>query len=366
MDVQLLPPDSPQWRDCLQQTAHDVYHLPEYIHLEAAREGGRALGFYTEDEHGWMLVPLIVRRIDKFAKNAERLSDVTGPYGFASPLFRHRCGSHEDLVPRALQEMCQVLGERRIVSAFLRMHPLRPIPATSLTKVGYVVDHGKSVYVDLRHSYDELWRNTRPRYRSYINSLQREGYLASMDESWASLDRFVEMYRQTMLRVRAAEWYHFSSEYFRILQDKLRGKLHLCTVACRDSIVCGGIFSEYAGTVHYLYGGVDSAHLNSHASKLLIDHVRRWAKERGNRLLHLGGGVGGRNDSLFQFKSGFSRTTTSFSTLRIVTHPFLYQHLVRRWEEAAGVRADAPNQFFPAYRKPTTPAAHSRPAGHAA
>jgi hypothetical protein len=362
MQTDLIQSDSPRWRECLGDVAHDVYHLPEYVQLEAAREGGQALAFFAEDKDGWLLAPLVTRRIDRHLPALGPLYDATGPYGFASPLVFHRSSvpDHRDAFTlRAFEEMQRELGERNIVSAFLRLHPLLPTPSAQLSKIGCVVDHGQAVYVDLQLSDEQLWNQTRPRYRSYINKARRTGYVASFDDTWSSLETFVDLYHQTMCRVNAADRYFFSFNYFTELREKLSGRLFLCKVEIDGLIVCAGLFSECDGIVQYLYGGGDSAHLACHGTKLMIDHVRSWAKQRGNRLLHLGGGVGGQNDSLFQFKSGFSRSTCRFTTLRFLTNPVAYRALVRDWEDATQAAADGMREFFPAYRKPAGDASNS-------
>lgn len=89
----------------------------------------------------------------------------------------------------------------------------------------------------------------------------------------------------------------------------------------------------------------------------LPEYVRSaagWAKSRGNRYLHLGGGVGGSNDRLLQFKRGFSELLFPFSTLRLITDEGKYRELTTRRAHAADVSAEdvSSGQFFPAYRAP--------------
>jgi spermidine synthase len=80
----------------------------------------------------------------------------------------------------------------------------------------------------------------------------------------------------------------------------------------------------------------------------MMHFVRSWAKERGNKILHLGGGVGGVADSLLQFKRGFSPLRNTFVTLRAVIEKQEYDRLVaaRGPHLDLGVLTD----FFPAYR----------------
>lgn len=86
--------------------------------------------------------------------------------------------------------------------------------------------------------------------------------------------------------------------------------------------------------------------------KTLMDFVRWWAKERGNQTLHLGGGLGGREDALFDFKAGFSEGRYPFRTWRVVADEVAYRALGDDWASRHGAASDGAEGFFPAYRKP--------------
>ena len=80
----------------------------------------------------------------------------------------------------------------------------------------------------------------------------------------------------------------------------------------------------------------------------MIDYVRTWAKERGNEVMHLGGGYGGKDDALLRFKAGFSHCSHDFATWHLIFMEDAYRDLARAREERAGAVAD--ELLFPAYR----------------
>jgi hypothetical protein len=84
----------------------------------------------------------------------------------------------------------------------------------------------------------------------------------------------------------------------------------------------------------------------------LLQFVRGWAKERKNLWMHLGGGVGGKQDSLFRFKAGFSHSRHPFRTLRVVLDKAAYAELVRAHDPT--VDPTQLDGFFPLYRRPAT------------
>jgi hypothetical protein len=87
----------------------------------------------------------------------------------------------------------------------------------------------------------------------------------------------------------------------------------------------------------------------------MIDAIRQWAKQRGNRVYHLGGGLGGSKDSLYEFKAAFSKLRADFYTWRAVVNPDAYHNLVAQWEQRSGAQADETDSYFPAYRKVLEP-----------
>jgi hypothetical protein len=78
--------------------------------------------------------------------------------------------------------------------------------------------------------------------------------------------------------------------------------------------------------------------------------MRHWAQERSNSLLHLGGGVGGAEDSLFHFKAGFSPARGQFYTYRVVVDESKNATLNQAAESVRRVCGLESSNFFPGYR----------------
>ncbi|MCB1993133.1 MAG: hypothetical protein KDG49_16900, partial [Geminicoccaceae bacterium] len=68
--------------------------------------------------------------------------------------------------------------------------------------------------------------------------------------------------------------------------------------------------------------------------------------------VHLGGGVGGRDDGVLRFKTSFGPGRARFRTVRAVLDPDRYAALTRARAASLGVAVQALEQtgFFPAYR----------------
>jgi hypothetical protein len=222
-----------------------------------------------------------------------------------------------------------------------------------LESLGTVVEHGDTVWVDLALGEDVLWEHTRATHRNLIGRLQRMGAVTRFDTELALLPGFVEIYTDTMRRVNAADSYFYSLTYFQQLREALGPRLTLAIVDLDGAQVCGGLFTESCGIVQFHLAGTAPGHRKLSPTRLMLHDVRRWAKARGNRLFHLGGGIGAGADSLFEFKAGFSNLRAKFRTWRVISQPDHYARAVACWERVAGTAAGRPTDaFFPPYRKP--------------
>ncbi|SNY56535.1 GNAT family N-acetyltransferase [Paractinoplanes atraurantiacus] len=337
----LLDPGAREWKEALQRTGHDIYHLPDYVSLDASLCGGRPAALWYEDAGRHALLPLIVRDIP----GADR-RDAMSPYGYPG-LVGSAMPGDRPFWERACAAMVATMREAGLVSAFVRMHPLVPSPQLPvLAEFGTLVRHGETVSMDLTVSVEEMWRQTRADHRNHINRARRAGTRVVFDD-WERLAEWVAVYHDNMRRVGAQPYYFFTYEHLAALHDAIGDRMHLAVALEGDEVVGGNTFFEYDGIAT---GYVSSTRRAKHryADELLYDEVRRWCRERGDTAFHLGGGRGGRSDSLFSYKAGFSPRRHAFHTWRVIADPQAYLQLVRDLKPGADP-ADVAGTF-PPYR----------------
>jgi hypothetical protein len=160
MRCELVAPGSTLWNTCLSQVRHDFYHKPEYVELCAdPRSESLPRAFIARDQDRLFLVPLIFNPIEGHPKGSP-LFDAASPYGYGSPVISTKSdGDQERFLDRAIAAMIELLKRENVVMLFCRLHPLLPLPFEPLR--GAVVEHGPTVYCDLRRSFEELWSETR-------------------------------------------------------------------------------------------------------------------------------------------------------------------------------------------------------------
>lgn len=341
MRFDLIGPADPRWREMLASTPHDVYHRSEWALGHEKLDGGTAGAVLVEDGGSKLLIPLIRRPLE------HAYWDACSPYGYAGPLCSQ--GAPEHFVDAAVEHAVNALRDAGCVSLFVRSHPLLPLLRQPLA--GDVVEHGQTVSADLTCSHDVLWSQTRKGHRSDINRARREGVTATRDGAGEHLGAFVDLYHATMRRVGASDYYFFAEEDVRRLAEMLGEAIQLW-VAFEGEAVIGGalfLFEASSGIVQYHLSAASEAGQARQPAKLILDEVRRFAKDSGFRRFHLGGGLGAETDSLYRFKSGFATDAHTYSSWRLIIDEDVYRRLCI----ARGGEGESPEGFFPAYRAPS-------------
>jgi hypothetical protein len=357
MNIEILQPQDLRWRETLAQLRYDVYHLPEYVELEARRNNAQAEAIAIAEGENLFFIPYLLRSCEDAggrSESTEKCFDVLSPYGYPGFLWHEAARGFSDFVPRAIQGLQDTLKSRGVCSAFFRLHPILNRDRQSDTlNPNIFIDNGETVSIDLTLTEGELWAHTRKGHQSTINKCKRLGLTSRVVPFLDYRDEFLAIYNETMDRVIAKDSYYFGDDYFSALLN-LGDRLHLGIVEMEGRVICASLFFECCGVVQAHLGGTKTEFLKYSPFNLLLSEMRLWAKARGNTFLHLGGGVGGsKEDKLYTFKSGFSRQRHRFVTARFVIDPEKYRQLVDLRAQHLGVSATQllETNFFPAYRQ---------------
>lgn len=307
-------------------------------------ENAVPVAFYASEGAQCCLIPLLQRPLPSSLGAPASWSDAASPYGYSSALF---VGGGEWPL-RAVKAFVRTCAERDIISVFVRLHPLLFVPAAALDFAGIRVTHGNTVHVDLTVPEHTLHAQLRNDHRLRIRRLYAQKFNVAIDD-WSLFDRFMQIYWEAMRHLGADQYYFFPAGYFRELREALGPRLHLLSVIAPDcSVAAAGLFTETNGIAQFHLSGTAQEHQRSAPSKLMLDSAITWSRATGNRVLHLGGGVGSREDGLYEFKAGFSRLRSPFQTWRVVCDPTRYSELLG----TSGALNPLADGFFPAYRKP--------------
>ena len=336
--------DKDGWkRSLLRAGGYDFYHTYDYHQLAATPES-RPVLFEFESAAATILLPLL---INSGALGNTGFVDAGSVYGYAGPVCTSPSPPSDDLV-RFGHELREALLELGVISVFSRLHPLLE-NASLLRGCGLQREAGRTVSINLLDSPEQQWRGFRDNHRRDIRKLRKAGVSCAASREPRDLDAFIRMYEATMTRRSAAAHYFFPREYFEqmVTAEDFDCRLFVCSQD--GALLSGALFCICNGIVQYHLGATSEEFIGMASTKLMFDEVRMWGIAQGYRVLHLGGGLGDADDSLFRFKQGFSRSTHDFMVWNWIIDQ-------RKYDELAALSGhdgshDAAG-FFPVYRSP--------------
>jgi Acetyltransferase (GNAT) domain len=369
--TQVVSSTDSAWQECLNALPYDFYHLPGYLELEADRHNATSEAIIIKDGSEVFFLAYLIRDCrnisDSYKFGREPIYDVISPYGYSGMLVS-QAGQNPRFIKKCLNIIYEYWQKKNVCSAFIRLHPLLNsyIDRSTLLERGdadsdqfmtcnhrfTVCERGDVVICDLTNDVEEIWKQFRSSHRTKINKLRRAGFTVKIGSGAEDLDIFIDIYLETMNRVNASNTYYFTRDYFEKLFQALGDRLNICLVEVQGEIVAASLITEFNGIVQYHLGGTRTAFLPQSPTTIMFDYIIKWAKERHNQYVNLGGGLGSNQDSLYHFKAGFSDLVKSFVTIETIVNPDIYEHLIRLRAEYLGKTIpDLKNtSFFPIYR----------------
>lgn len=333
-----------QWDRVVHSFAqHDVYYLSGYVKgFQLHGDGEPLLIHYESDELRGINV-VFKRRIADDSRFTEKLTeelyDFISPYGYGGWLLE---GSGDvRVLMSAYDDWCQ---KNHIVSEFVRFHPLMR-NHEPVAQFYDVIALGSTVAMELS-SEETIWENLTSKNRNMIRKAQKNGLRIYRSSGPQIYDVFKEIYDLTMDKDNAADYYYFGMEYYQSIWEELGRNAQVFYAQTADgTIAAAAIMLGANGRLNYHLSGSRRELQGLAPTNLLLYEAACWGSENGYKTLHLGGGIGSREDSLFAFKKAFCRKEPhGFHIGKRIIDPEAYQMLVQMREEPPQ------GAFFPAYR----------------
>jgi hypothetical protein len=180
-------------------------------------------------------------------------------------------------------------------------------------------------------------------HRRIVRRALAGGCTVSVTVAPDDLGAFVDAYEQTMRRADAAPFYFFPPEYWTALQRGVR--LVRVDVERDGELLASVLGMGEPPWLHYHLGGSTEAGRGSGASHVALLGLAEYGAAHGFALLHLGGGVGGRADSLLEYKRRFFPDGVVGAVIGKAVHD------ERAYLALTGADAVDWDAFFPAYRQ---------------
>jgi len=326
----------------------DIYYLPEYAYLFELKGDGKAHCFvYYDGPDHIVLYPFLRRNINElpaFADLPGDLTDITSSYGYGGYL---RNSQQIDMY-RFISLFHQYCQENNIISEFVRFHPFLENHAYCEKSVSPQL-WNEIVYFDLNNSEEDIWKAIARTARQGINKAVAANITLSYDPDFEHMDRFCDLYTETMNKVGADNYYFFSQSWFENMVKLLKDHMALFH-AIQEGEIIGSMINFHCGDYICIFlAGSNPEKLHLRPNNFLYFKSALWAKAMGFKKYLLGGGLKP-NDSLFKFKTLFSPLRAPFYLGKVIHNPEQYQYLCNRKLEGSLTDSN-PNGFFPLYRK---------------
>ena len=334
-----------EWCEELALFEHlDFYYTYDYHHLSKKEDEVAVLLKYVEGD-SILVLPLLIRDIE----NTD-YKDAISVYGYAGVLNKNITDDFN--IENFHNEISTFFNENKIVSVFSRLHPFLENQELLLNGLGSITTPGKVVYIDLNDTIENQRAKFNRRLKTYLNK-SRKSCTVINGNIEEHLKIFIDLYHGNMRRVDADDSYFFEDEYFFKLLSSTdyESELLLCLDNETQNIMGGAIFIKKDAIVQYHLSGLAKEDFDVDPIKLIIDEMRIKATKEGYKYLNLGGGRGSSEDSLFRFKSGFSKDFKDFKLWKYVVNEEVYKMLCReKLGEDYVHLEDMETGFFPAYR----------------
>lgn len=317
----------------------DFYHTYDY-HQACLKEKEAAILLYYASGDTTIAFPLLLRPI-----NGSDYFDAASVYGYAGPLISglNRGFNFEDWK----MQLLSFFTENKIVSVFSSINPFLDHQIELLSTFGEIENLGDIVYFDLEQpqSHIKQYSKTTKRY------VKRNRDLFTIREGNSEEDAklFMNIYYRSMDRLQADKQYYFGLHYYlELVKNESCDAYFVFAIAndCGKEISAAFIVRTDQIIQYHLSGTLDT-YRHFSPVRTIIDHTRKKGIEDKYRYFNLGGGVGSKNDSLFNFKASFSKTRTPFKVWKFIANHEVYHQLCKEYPPIQDL--DKPN-YFPKYR----------------
>lgn len=327
---------------------NDVFFRYEYFKLYVDNYNADLEGISWEDGNLKIFWPHLIRDISKISQFKKfKYYDLTTPYGYGGPLLVSNTeNENKEEINESLKiffkEYKDYALKNNYVSEFIRFHPV--FQNWELFNKIFDIDHLNDVVViNLEEDLEKIWQNIKKGHKYNIKKSEKEGCKVKVinKPNEKNIEDFIKIYYQTMDKNQASKKYYFPEKFIKDHFKLLNAVL--IETEYKNKIIGSSIFICGNKIIHYFLSGASEEFKGLYPSNLTLWEAIKWAKENNFKILHLGGGRG-KNDSLFEFKKGFSDLLRPFKAGKIIFNNDIYNELCK-------TNSQTTDGYFPKYRK---------------
>lgn len=292
---------------------YDVYYLSHYVKAFQIHGDGEPLLIYYEDNDIRAINVVMKRDISHDEKFRNLIPnntyfDIITPYGYGGFILEGNI--NEDSLSRLNSVYSGYCKDNGIISEFVRFHPV--LENYKIANTIYDISIlGPTVTVSL-NSKDEIWNNFSSKNRNVIRKAIKNNVKIYWGRSNELIDYFIPLYNNTMKNDNAKDYYYFSKEFYESILYDLRYNSLIFYAMYDGKIISMSIIIFVNNQIHYHLSTSNRDYQHLAATNYLLYEVACWGFENGYKTLHLGGGLGSQEDSLYNFKKAFNKESNTY------------------------------------------------------
>lgn len=260
----------------------DVYYLPGYVKSFELNGDGKAILLYFEKGDTRAINVILKRDIASCPTLKGKIKenewfDFATPYGYGGWLVEG------DDYQALKQEYESFAKHQHIVSEFVRFHPMLQ-NWIGLEEIYNETLLGKTIFMDTS-SEENIWLNFTSQNRGKVRKAIKNGLEVFWCRDERILDSFIDIYRETMNKDSATDYYYFSKDFFKTIINELKYNAMWFYAMKDDEIAAAAVFLFCNGQMHYHLSGSRRKYQSIAPVNLLLYEAALWASKNGYQTL---------------------------------------------------------------------------------
>lgn len=330
---------------------YDIYYLSNYVEAFQLHGDGEPLLFYFEHNNMKAINVVMKRDISKDNRFIDTLPsntffDLATPYGFGGFLLEGNISEENiNVLDEVYNAICQKEG---IISEVVRFHPvLRNYE--SLNQMYDISSLSKTITIEM-DSIEQVQKNIAKSNKYKIRKSKKSGVEIYSDWNYNLMEEFITLYISTMKNNDATDYYFFNKDFYMNVLEELENHANIFYATYENRKIAMAIILRSNNQLHYHLSALDRDFGHLRPMNLLIYEAACWGLEQGYNTFHLGGGLGSREDSLYEFKRSFNQNSST--VFKLGKKVFLKDE----YEQLLDIRKNKFSQqelkknYFPEYR----------------
>lgn len=324
---------------------YDVYYLNGYSKGFYLHGDGQPLLFYYETQDGKAINVVMKRDIAcdtrfKGLIEENKYFDLTTPYGYGGWIIE----GNESIIPELLKEYDAWCKENNIISEVTRFHPVIN-NQEKLRKYYDIMDLGKTIAIDTKDE-ETIWANLTTQNRGKIKKARNYEVVIEHNFDLDTFKEFKKIYEITMNKDDAEDYYYFDDSFYESIYNDLKENADIFYAKYEGKMIAATIILKCNNKLTYHFSGVLTDYRNIQGTNLMLYETALWGSKNGYKTFHLGGGVGSKEDNLYEFKKSFNKKDNyQYSIGKRIFNQELYDKLVSLRDKDS-----MRDNYFPMYR----------------